>query len=205
MVCAAIKQVGALNVMHGTCSFLCHVAKVGNNHMAKILLDQGADPGIADKDGWRPLHFAAERGSTDLVKELISSGADPEIQDKNDWRPIHVAAWNGHADTIKQLLSDGCNPEVTDKEGWQAIRFAAWKGHTDVVRSLVEAGANVHAATKLWSGIHEAQHVRPSGLYSLNEWTGQALHLAAMAASVPIISLLLNAGIDINACSNDLA
>ena len=40
---------------------LHHAAIDGNFARVQTLLAGGADPGVADDDGWTPLHFAAQR------------------------------------------------------------------------------------------------------------------------------------------------
>lgn len=45
-------------------------------YMMSLLLEHGADPNIADKDGLTPLMYAAGKGRLDLVKTLLAHGAD---------------------------------------------------------------------------------------------------------------------------------
>ncbi|KAI9711784.1 MAG: hypothetical protein M1820_001929 [Bogoriella megaspora] len=211
VVCIAIRHSGQINAIYGSCTLLCHAIRAKNEHLIKTLLNNGADPSIPSngngykwyriQDGWRPVHLAADQGNANLMEQLLSRGADPEIEDNHGRRPIHLAAAGGYTAIINQLLFNKCDHEAADKYGWHAIHFAAYAGSIDVVRSLVEAGANVHSKTKQWSNFYDWK--RPSGLYSGDSWTGQALHLAAMAASRPVVSLLLEAGVDVNASSHD--
>ena len=52
-------------------------AASGSEEVAKILLDNGANPYLEDDDGWTPLHFAAASGSEGVAKILLDNGANP--------------------------------------------------------------------------------------------------------------------------------
>ena len=52
--------------------------------MVKALIDAGADIEARDKNGWTPLHFAAEQGRTETAKFLIDAKANIEA-----WNEYH--------------------------------------------------------------------------------------------------------------------
>ena len=63
---------------HGT---LLHAAlDSGDQTVAMLLLDRGADVGCLDSKSRTPLHIAC-RGSTDVVSVLIDRGADMNAED----------------------------------------------------------------------------------------------------------------------------
>ncbi|KAH8598510.1 ankyrin repeat-containing domain protein, partial [Bisporella sp. PMI_857] len=48
----------------------------GRVDVVKLLLDNGADAAIPNKDGWTPLNSASKNGHIDVVKLLLDNGAD---------------------------------------------------------------------------------------------------------------------------------
>src|SRR5436309_1045699 len=85
----------------------------------QALKEAGADVAAQDKkDGWTPMHCAAQNGHVDAIKALKEAGADVAAQDKKDgWTPMHFAAQNGHVDAIKALKEAGADVAEQDKHG----------------------------------------------------------------------------------------
>ncbi|KAK8852904.1 B-cell lymphoma 3 protein [Tritrichomonas musculus] len=55
-----------------------HYAAKKNQALAtRLLLDDGADPCIFDKNGFTPLHSACEYGSNDVINTLFENKMDP--------------------------------------------------------------------------------------------------------------------------------
>ena len=59
--------------------------------IVKKLLDAGADPNIADKDGQTPLHQAARCGNSMTIQHLIAAGAD--VNATNKWANKTPREW----------------------------------------------------------------------------------------------------------------
>ena len=51
-------------------------------HIAKELLDHGANPNLENRLGETPLHQASDSGLEDLARLLLSFHADPNIRQK---------------------------------------------------------------------------------------------------------------------------
>jgi ankyrin repeat domain-containing protein 50 len=54
----------------------------GHIHVARFLLERGADVTAQAKDGSTPLHLASRRGQVEVVRMLIEHGADVMAKDK---------------------------------------------------------------------------------------------------------------------------
>ncbi|XP_030289212.1 cyclin-dependent kinase 4 inhibitor B [Sparus aurata] len=80
------------------------VMMMGSTPVAKVLLNHGADPNVADSStGTTPLHDAARTGYLDTVRLLVEYQADPQARDNANCRPVDLAAEHGHADVVAFL------------------------------------------------------------------------------------------------------
>ena len=92
------------------------------------------------------------------------------------------AATVGDEMRLREMLEDDAGlANVYSPDGWTPLHLAAHFGHTNAVRWLLGAGADVQARSK-------------------NELANQPLHAAAAGqAPVELLTLLLDAGADVNA------
>ncbi|MEZ6112473.1 MAG: ankyrin repeat domain-containing protein [Pirellulaceae bacterium] len=75
-----------------------HIATLANQPAAvALLLSNGADVSVADREGNTALHLASFLGRTDIVLVLLQGGADPEL---------HVAGFSS-LDNVAITWSDG--------------------------------------------------------------------------------------------------
>jgi uncharacterized protein len=100
----------------------------------------------------------------------------------NVTQEIVDAATIGDETHLREMLEeDAALATVYSADGWTPLHLAAHFGHTAAARMLLAAGADVHA-------------------WSRNDLANQPLHAAvAGQASVELITLLLDAGADVNA------
>jgi hypothetical protein len=84
----------------------------GDLHTVKMLLDQGYDVNMSDRNGYTALHLAASSGKTEMVKLLLSKGAFVEAKHYGDYTPLMDAALNGHRETVKALIEGGANTDM---------------------------------------------------------------------------------------------
>ena len=69
-----------------------------------MLLGQGADIHVPDKEGWLPLHHAAHTGFLDVVKLLVESGAPATAETNAGNIPLWYAAAAGNINVVTYLL-----------------------------------------------------------------------------------------------------
>lgn len=75
----------------------------GQEEIASLLIDAGADVNATGEFGKTPLHYAAEaEGPASLAELLIENGADVEKPNKGGETPLYMAA--GHNHEVANLL-----------------------------------------------------------------------------------------------------
>ena len=70
-------------------------------------LDEGADPNLADADGYNPLIYACENNRVDCAARLIEAGARVDCHTRELRTPLNISARYGYADMIRVLVAGG--------------------------------------------------------------------------------------------------
>lgn len=147
---------------------LYNAARKGLERIAKILLDNGANPnayitnqslGIQYYYG-NPLQAASARGHEQTVRLLLDAGAEVNTQGGDYGNALQAASFEGHAQVVKMLLKANANVhgrvraygigllnnvsnhEQMDEVHGNPIRAAMAGGHDEVVELLRDAGAS---------------------------------------------------------------
>jgi ankyrin repeat protein len=112
-----------------------HYAVVdGDLERLKALLVGGADPDLADSEGWRPLHFAAQAQDAAAIEALVARGAECDPVDRHGntplWRAVFTSRGEGVA--IRALLKAGADPERENTHGVSPRMLAARIANYDV-------------------------------------------------------------------------
>ncbi|UKK00395.2 hypothetical protein MACK_000467 [Theileria orientalis] len=83
-------------------------ASTGQLEIVKKLLEKGANPDIADYEGWTALHCASELGYLEIVKLLILYKANPNIK-TDEKNAYYLAVYNGNLE-VAEYLKEYTNP-----------------------------------------------------------------------------------------------
>ena len=162
-------------------SVLIRAAENGHKDAVQLLLDNGAEPNTASKDGLTALHEAAFMGFEDVVKILLEGGAEANAATaKYGWTPLLYASTTGSKNVVQLLLDKGAVPNMANYAGYTPLYFAMEyinPSRTDVVRLLLDRGADPNMTY-------------PDG------WT--PLHTAASDGYIDEAQLLLDKGAQIN-------
>jgi cytohesin len=122
-----------------------------DKEMARFLLDNGADPNLADLKGVSPLCIAVRHNDRAMVDLLLGRGADVNrpAQASYDISALHVAVQHDNPDLtlIRTLLAKGAEPNAKDKDGITPLHVAAFRNLKDVVELLVLNKADINAKT----------------------------------------------------------
>ncbi len=177
-------------------------------------------PGERTRNGYTPLHWAAQDGDAERARRLLESGAavdEPVVSRQKysaEWgeTPLHLAAASGRAATVELLLSHGADAGRAGLRGATPLHRAI--AHPQVAALLLARGAPVDARdargrTPLhWLARYpdlETARLLVSHGASVDgrDHAGTApLERAARQGHVELMTLLIDAGADVNARSD---
>jgi ankyrin repeat protein/predicted nucleotidyltransferase len=96
-----------------------------NVDVVKLLVEQHATVNAKDREGYCPIHRAAERNYIDSMKVLIDNGAQINCPSNSKDTPLHLAAFRGHKEAAALLISKGANPHLRNQAKLCAVDLAA--------------------------------------------------------------------------------
>lgn len=137
----------------------------GHVEAANYLLSIGSDCWQADVMGLTPLHMAVKKGSVPMIRELMAIEPPP---------PTSLAS-HLNSPTIKYI-------NCLDAFGWSPLHYAVNANDEACSATLLSYGCNLIQRTLVF---HDKYTHMPPGV--------TALHIAAVAGNLPLITLLLRA------------
>ncbi|KHN88635.1 Ankyrin repeat and SOCS box protein 3 [Toxocara canis] len=141
--------------------------------IAKLLIENGADPNLCSLDEMTPLIQAIKSRNRQLIDLLLDSGADAHKKWYNQWTALHEAA-NSH--------DEGADPNLCSLDEMTPLIQAIKSRNRQLIDLLLDSGADAH---KKW----------------YNQWT--ALHEAANSHDEVTMKRLLDMGEDVFAVDDD--
>ena len=117
-----------------------HIASIiGDQRIARRLLEVGGLVNEKDRLGFTPLHTAADRNNAEMTRILLDFGADPRSQDWQLRTPAMIAAKKGGVDVLQVLTKGGADLCAKDSRGFSAVHWAADCCSTEVFSYLATA------------------------------------------------------------------
>lgn len=159
-------------------TLLMQAAKTGNDWDLQLLLENGADVNLRDKDGWTALMYACRyQNSLGIVNALIEKGAHIRTRNKYNATPLLMAAdYSQNPEIIKVLMKGRSS---SDDEVFKAFILAI-------------------------TGNSVSEHVRlakisifiESGVQLNRFWNGMTplMYAAQYCSSTKVIKLLMDSG-----------
>ena len=104
----------------------------------RFLLQRGANPNIADKNGVYPLQIAAQLGFIEGVERLIEGGAEVDVSDVTGETPLISAVHRRDVKMVEVLVVNGASPDRADNSGRTARDYAKLLGDRAGVLESIE-------------------------------------------------------------------
>ena len=106
----------------------------------RFLLQEGAGPDVAARDGETPLIAAARLGYDDAVEALLENRAEVDGSNRLGETPLIVAVQRRHKSIVKKLLEAGADPNKADAAaGYSARDYARRDNRAQDILALIEA------------------------------------------------------------------
>jgi len=123
---------------------------VQSGQAAQILLDHGANPNLADANGFTPLHFAVthKRGE-EIVPVLLKAGADVHVRNSEQITPlmllkfvfIEFKEYERGQRLLEMLTLAGADINAQDSRGYALLHDAAGNDNAPLAKAALSLGA----------------------------------------------------------------
>ena len=122
--------------------------------VVRMLVERGADVNARGRNGYTPLHYAAEQDNVEVADYLISHGADMEAADDQGFTPLMEVSHGASPGMLGLLLTRGARIDLCT-----AVNL----GRADWVRWLLRDGPALMPPYPYGDGLHgmALSHCRP--------------------------------------------
>ncbi|XP_049785903.1 serine/threonine-protein phosphatase 6 regulatory ankyrin repeat subunit A-like [Schistocerca cancellata] len=160
----------------------------------RLLLAFGASPGVRDRAGRTPLHYAT---TGQCVDELVKAGADPNQPSDDGLTPLSLAVANGCTpNLVAALVHHGADVTAADSDGNAAIYVAASTGSTRAVAIMMKNNKKA-GEDALWRAVERCDEqaartlVEAGDLLEDDSERLRLLHRAATCGDAGVFEVLL--------------
>ena len=183
---------------------LFYACSQGARDIAKLLLENGADPCLANNQGLLPLHGLSGSGNKEIAKLLLEAGADVNAGDNQGKTALMHMIEAGRSEAARFLMDQGADLNAADNEGRRAADYAAAWCLGDVFErassAQADSGGNTALHQACFNNRAEAvkELVKTAELNGANDGGETPLLLACKGGNLLIAQILVEAGADVD-------
>lgn len=156
------------------------LAEEGNVRELQEQIVRGADINALGRDGFSALACAVRGGQVDAMEVLLNAGADVSHPSAGGNTPLHRAVQQGNLQMMDLLLDLGADPHCMNAQGFSPF-YMAVEHNSPAVERFLERGVEPD----------ENQTPRSGGY----------LFCSAQSGCLPVLSMLLDQGSDVDRVS----
>lgn len=112
----------------------------GNQEIAEMLVQRGADVNAQDVLGFTPLMIAAQANDTAMIRFLMSKGADLSTKTIAGYDALSIAVEKGNDESVRVLLDKGVLPGPVSGTTLTPLKISRIKENYKVERTLRNHG-----------------------------------------------------------------
>ena len=185
-----------------------HIATLANHPAAiELLLANGADVSLADREGNTALHMASFLGRTDIVRLLLKAGADPELRNDLGFSSLDNVAitWSEGLEDyyhhVERVLNTKLDLEQIRAERPKILRLLASES---MIPPDLAPPVSLWQAAITGNTAAVEQHIRAGTDINAKEDFGGStpLILAAIFGQKEVAAILIDAGADLELRNN---
>uniref|UniRef100_UPI00358F8D96 ankyrin repeat and EF-hand domain-containing protein 1 n=1 Tax=Myxine glutinosa TaxID=7769 RepID=UPI00358F8D96 len=111
---------------------------LGNNELAQMLIQLGANISAQDNFGWTPLHHACLAGQEEVASSLLMAGANPNSPSLAGATPLMRAVQSGCVGLVRILLENKVDVQAVNHAGRTALDVANAYADTHIIKMIEE-------------------------------------------------------------------
>ena len=190
----------------GKATMLFCAAWNGHDKLVRLLVEKyQCSPNDKNCHGWTALTAAARGAYHKILRCLLKHGADVNSVDRQRMNTImfllkdHISDSKKCLKTIRLLVENGIDIHYRDKAGRNALFYAIEKEEVEILRFLLKTGIDVNTR----DNTGKTPLLAAMEAYRMIRLGQQASTMATCKKREKIVSLLCNAGADVNAADQD--
>ncbi|KAG1681209.1 Protein phosphatase 1 regulatory subunit 12A [Nymphon striatum] len=187
------------------CVFLAACASADTDEVKKRLEENKTDIDTANIDGLTALHQACIDDNLDMVEFLVEHGSDINCGDNEGWTPLHATASCGFLSIARYLIDSGADVAAVNNDGDLPIDIAEsddmeeWL-QSEINKQNIDCDKARNAEEKIMlQDVQECLKNKSVPTFVHEKTGASALHVAAAKGYIKVMSMLIDAGANLDA------